>query len=125
MPERPIRIGIVGHGSIGKVHAEALGRCPGAELAGVAGRDDYQDLLVRPDVDLVCLCTPSGLHGRQALEALRAGKHVVVEKPLALTLAEGQAVVSESRPRPRCGLPVGPWGWWLPPRRPTPGFPPS
>jgi predicted dehydrogenase len=99
VPEQPVRVGIVGYGSIGKIHAEALARCSGAQLVGIAGRDEYRQLLARPDVDLVCLCTPSGLHGRQALEALAAGKHVVVEKPLALTLAEGQALVSEAAGR--------------------------
>jgi UDP-N-acetyl-2-amino-2-deoxyglucuronate dehydrogenase len=45
-------------------------------------------LLERPDVDAVCLCSPSGLHAEQAVAAARAGKHVLVEKPMALRLAE-------------------------------------
>lgn len=99
MVEELVRVGLVGYGSIGRVHEEALARCPEAQLVAVAGRNEFENLLARPDVDLVCLCTPSGLHGRQALQALKAGKHVIVEKPLALTHAEGQAVVREAAER--------------------------
>ncbi len=51
------------------------------------------EVVAHPDVDLVVLCTPSGVHGEQTLAALRAGKHVVVEKPLSVDIASAEEVV--------------------------------
>lgn len=102
--------GIVGCGSIAEVHLEAIGGIEQARLAGVASRredraretgerygcrwtTDYRDLLADPAVDVVCVTTGSGSHGRIGLEALRAGKHVLVEKPLAMTSAEAEAMI--------------------------------
>jgi predicted dehydrogenase len=108
---RPIRVGIVGFGQIGRIHLEALTRCPDAEIVAVSRRHgppadvvvdwhaDYRELLRRAEVDLVAICTPSGDHATQALAALEAGKAVVVEKPLALTLADGERVVRTARER--------------------------
>ncbi|MEZ4660257.1 MAG: Gfo/Idh/MocA family oxidoreductase [Caldilineaceae bacterium] len=53
----------------------------------------YADVLQRPDVDVVCICTPSGQHAEQALAAANAGKHVLVEKPMALSLADADAMI--------------------------------
>ena len=55
---------------------------------------DYKKMLALPQVDAVCICTPSGLHGPLAIEAAEAGKHVVVEKPLAITMEQGRAVLT-------------------------------
>jgi predicted dehydrogenase len=52
------------------------------------------DLLKRPGVDVVCLATPSGQHPAQAIAAAQAGKHVLVEKPMALTLADADAMIA-------------------------------
>jgi predicted dehydrogenase len=88
---------------IGKVHAAQLAGLEGAELVAVAepheeaGRTlagsygvdwhpDPEGLLARSDVDVVVLCTPSGLHPDGAVAAARAGKHVITEKPMAITL---------------------------------------
>lgn len=54
----------------------------------------FEDLLGHPEVDVVCLCTPSGQHAEQAVAAARAGKHVLVEKPMALDLAGADAMIS-------------------------------
>lgn len=54
------------------------------------GRDE---LLKRRDVDVVCICTPSGQHAEQAIAAARAGKHVLVEKPMALTLTDADTMI--------------------------------
>jgi predicted dehydrogenase len=108
-----VRVGIIGFGQIGRVHVQALARCPDAEVVAVSRRQgppadvtvawhaDFRELLRRPDVDLVAVCTPSGDHAAQALAALEAGKAVVVEKPLALTLADGERVVRTARERGR------------------------
>ena len=64
----------------------------GAKIAGLAGGDcrvydDLDAMLAHPGLDVVCVCTPSGAHLDPAVQAARAGKHVVVEKPLEITLA--------------------------------------
>lgn len=51
------------------------------------------ELLARPDVDVVCICTPSGQHAAQAMAAAQAGKHVLVEKPMALSLAGAETMI--------------------------------
>jgi predicted dehydrogenase len=53
-----------------------------------------EDLLANAAVDVVCICTPSGQHAAQAIAAARAGKHVLVEKPMALSLADADAMVA-------------------------------
>lgn len=110
-----VRVGILGLGSIGATHARVLadftdqvrltavsGGPPGrpAEL-GYAGVDHVrpEDLVKHPQVDLVVICSPSGVHAEHALAALHAGKHVVVEKPLALTVEDAEAVVAAAAGR--------------------------
>jgi UDP-N-acetyl-2-amino-2-deoxyglucuronate dehydrogenase len=109
-----LRFAIVGTGMIGKYHAQAIGETPGAVLTavvrsnpeqaeaaareyGVPCETSYDALLSRSDVDAVCLCTPSGNHAAQAIAAARAGKHILVEKPMALTLADADAMIAASR----------------------------
>ncbi len=55
---------------------------------------DYRAILDRPDIDLVSICLPSGLHARIGIEAAAAGKHVLVEKPIALTLEDADALIA-------------------------------
>lgn len=112
--ETEIGFGIVGAGMVAQFHARAIAETPGARLAAVCRADatrageaaaelgvpcetSLQALLDRPDVDAVCLCTPSGLHPEQALAAARAGKHVLVEKPMALRLADADAMIAACR----------------------------
>ncbi|MGB0387736.1 MAG: Gfo/Idh/MocA family protein [Ardenticatenaceae bacterium] len=52
------------------------------------------EVLVRPDVDVLCICTPSGQHAAQAIAAAQAGKHVLVEKPMALSLSDADAMMA-------------------------------
>src|SRR4029079_7305212 len=68
---------------------------------GVGNVDDLGDLLRRDDIDLVYIATPPFLHFPQALAALEAGKHVLVEKPLALTIAQADELVAVARRRDR------------------------
>lgn len=112
----PVGVGIVGMGSIGVRHAEVLATM-GETVRLVAASGGTSDALVEaghpqarhcapdevithPDVEIVVLCTPSGMHGPQALAALDAGKHVVVEKPLSVDVATAEEVVRRSE---RCG----------------------
>lgn len=97
-----IGVGIVGAGVIGQVHANALQGIDGARIVAVAEpREDAgksmaksfgatwyasdTDLLANDDVSLMILATPSGLHPDQAVRAAGAGKHIITEKPMAIT----------------------------------------
>ncbi len=68
-----------------------------AEEYGAAAYADYHDMLARSDVDAVSICVPSGLHAQVAIDALQAGKHVLVEKPIALTLADADRMIATAR----------------------------
>ena len=109
-----VRYAIIGCGGIAAKHALAIRETPDAELVACCDQvrdsalrfaeanklhafDTYEELLASDTVDAVSLCTPSGLHAQQALQALHAGKHVVVEKPLALTLADADAVIEAAQ----------------------------
>ncbi|QJW38607.1 Gfo/Idh/MocA family oxidoreductase [Cellulosimicrobium protaetiae] len=102
-------------GSIGVLHALALrDLAPRARLVAYSGGGDLDahltpgghaahvppdDVVRHEDVDVVAVCTPSGSHARLALAALEAGKHVVVEKPLALTVGDALRVERVARER--------------------------
>src|SRR5699024_4806900 len=60
---------------------------------GVEGYTDSADLVSRSDLDVVNICTPSGLHPDLTVQAAEAGKHVLVEKPMALTMAEADRMI--------------------------------
>src|SRR5579859_810808 len=97
----PLRFGLVGCGVIGPVHAEALASLPDARLVAVADLNaerarkltaqyggttypDLQSMLQREALDVVIVCTPSGMHGEHACQVMRAGRHVIVEKPMEI-----------------------------------------
>jgi myo-inositol 2-dehydrogenase/D-chiro-inositol 1-dehydrogenase len=105
-------VAFVGAGFISYMHNYALRVYGGAQLMAIASNSrrmaehrahifaaepyvfsDLDRMLARPDVETVFILSPNALHARHALAALRAGKHVVVEKPMALTLAEARAIV--------------------------------
>jgi myo-inositol 2-dehydrogenase/D-chiro-inositol 1-dehydrogenase len=102
-----MRVGIAGAGTMGEVHAAAW-RNAGAELVGCtsAHRAQREDLARRygmiafgdfqqliNDVDIVDICTPTQLHRPMVIKAAAAGKHVLCEKPVALTLQDAQAMI--------------------------------
>ncbi len=62
------------------------------------------EMLANPEVDIVCLCTPSGQHAEQTIAAAEAGKHVLVEKPMALSLVDADAMIESCR---RAGVKLG------------------
>ncbi len=113
--DREIRFGIVGCGAIGPTHAGAIAQMSGVELVAVADLlpnrakavadkfnvpkvyREQSELLNDPSVDVVCLCTPSGMHGDGAVAALRAGKHVVVEKPMEISTAACDRMIAAQR----------------------------
>ncbi|MFL5766147.1 MAG: Gfo/Idh/MocA family protein [Bacteroidia bacterium] len=100
-----IKFAVIGQGHIGKRHAEMIRRNPDAELVAVCdiipakalGLDDLKEpfytapeemLSANPEIDVVNVCTPNGLHAKHAIMAIEAGKHVVCEKPMALSKSE-------------------------------------
>ncbi len=116
MSQREIRFGIVGCGGFGLYALQQFTQVPGVKLVGMAGTNragafaaaerfgvpDIQDvdkLLARDDVDLIYIATPPFLHYPQALAALRAGKHVICEKPLAMTLEQAEEMIAVARDR--------------------------
>ncbi|MDQ2683049.1 MAG: Gfo/Idh/MocA family oxidoreductase, partial [Chloroflexota bacterium] len=106
-----LRIGIIGCG-IGDFHAEAYLLDKRADVVTLAGLDiprcleickkhgipehttNYEDILARSDIDAVSIAVPNYLHMPIAIAALRAGKHVLLEKPIGLTAVEGQQIVA-------------------------------
>ena len=104
--------GIVGCGMIAEFHTRAIQEIPYArvvascdrtlrnaeKIAKLAGRDcetytDVDAMLANPNIDVVCVCTPSGAHFDPAVKAALAGKHVVVEKPLEITVPRCDAII--------------------------------
>jgi predicted dehydrogenase len=112
----PVRVGIIGAGMIAhRSHAEAFQALPGVEVAAVADVDeprarafaekyqipqvftDYETMLARAEVDAVSVPLPVFLHAPATIAALRAGKHVLCEKPMARNSEEAQAMVDAAR----------------------------
>jgi len=107
---QPIRVAVIGAGFMGERHARIYAGMPDVELVavcdvreaaarelaartGAAAYSDYRALLGRDDVDAVSVCTPDGLHREPCELALRAGRHVLVEKPIATAVADAEAIV--------------------------------
>lgn len=108
------RIGIIGAGHYGEAHAQAIAELNGAVVAaasrtnaealaaftaryGGVGYTDSADLLSDPAVDVVVIATPHHLHTQIAIAAAGAGKHILLEKPMAPTLAECEQIASAAR----------------------------
>lgn len=105
-----LRVAVIGLG-IGRRHIQAYSRLSDVSVVAIAGADRealarvqgefaipaaYQDIgeiLARPDVDALSICTPDRLHAEQSLAALRAGKHVLCEKPMATSLEDAMKIV--------------------------------
>jgi predicted dehydrogenase len=110
-----INVGLIGSQFISTIHADALSRCPEAAMFAVASPTpgnaarfasrfriphhctDYQALLAMPEVQMVVIGAPNDLHCRIALDCIAAGKHVVLEKPLCLSLAEADRLIAAGR----------------------------
>jgi predicted dehydrogenase len=112
------RIGVIGCGGFGLYALQQFVQVPGVKLTAMAGThrqaayaaaqrfgipdiEDVDQLLAREDVDLVYIATPPFLHHRQAVAAIEAGKHVICEKPLAMTVEEAESMILAARQRGR------------------------
>jgi predicted dehydrogenase len=123
MSKKIVGFGIVGCGVISRVHAMAIINHRQARLVAVCDNieerainlkqeyladdytTDYHDLVHNPAVDIVCVCTPSGLHGAVAIAAAQAGKHVLVEKPMEIDPGKIDTIIQtckESRVKLGC-----------------------
>ncbi|MDF2724512.1 MAG: oxidoreductase [Paenibacillus sp.] len=106
--------GIIGTGSIADFHAAAIKEVERGKLVAVANRTeerakafaekencgyatDYKELLANPDIDIVCVTTSSGSHASIGLDVLNAGKHLIVEKPIAMTTAQSLALIEAAK----------------------------
>ena len=126
---RPLGVAVVGYSFMGKAHSNAWRNvgafhpeCPPVRQQVLVGRDpsavkeaadrygwaesatDWRAVIERDDIDVVDICTPGHLHHDIALAALGAGKHVLVEKPLANSLAEAGAMVAAADAAARRGV---------------------
>ena len=110
-----MRFGLIGFGAWGKQHAQAIASLPGLELVAIACASadtahaaasaypsarvtrDWREVLARPGVDVVDVVTPNYLHAEIAIAALRAGNDVLVEKPMATTAEDCDALLATER----------------------------
>jgi UDP-N-acetyl-2-amino-2-deoxyglucuronate dehydrogenase len=112
---KPIKIGIIGCGGISRAHArgyqsltdllqvnatcdvvEANAAERGQQLGAKSVYTDYKKMLKEADIDAVDICLPHDIHAEVSIAALEAGKHVIVEKPIATTLAEADSMISSA-----------------------------
>mgnify|MGYP003575051489 CR=1 FL=1 len=110
MQEKQFGFGIIGAGTIAEIHALAIGAMPNTKLYGVysisknksqvfadkhgcASYDTLEALLNVSEIEIVCICTPSGIHMEPALKCIEAGKHCVIEKPLEITLDKCDRII--------------------------------
>ena len=125
---RPLGVAMIGYAFMGRAHSNAWRQVaatfdvPAFEQRVIVGRDadrvaaaadqlgwsewatDWRAVLERDDIDIVDICTPGDLHAEIATAALAAGKHVLVEKPLANTLAEAQQMADAAAVAERAGI---------------------
>ncbi len=112
-----LRVAVIGTGFVGRVHVENIRRQTDAEIVAIADQNtelaerfgsalgisratgDYRDLLADASIDAVHICTPNHTHFPIARDALNAGKHVICEKPLAMTSDEAAGLVELARER--------------------------
>jgi UDP-N-acetylglucosamine 3-dehydrogenase len=112
-----IGIGIIGAGFMGMLHARALSQLPGVRVVAVSDPavkerprlpdqeeplEAYQDhakLLARPDIQAVVIASPENLHRQAVIDSARAGKHILLEKPIATTMEDAEAIIAETDKR--------------------------
>lgn len=107
-----IRFGIIGAGNVSLIHAKSISEIENAELVSVSSRTgekalklakkfkseyypDFHEMLKRNDIDAICVLTPSGTHAKIGIEVARAGKHVIVEKPIDVNLKMADKLIEE------------------------------
>ena len=121
MEKEHFGFGIVGAGMIAHVHAQAIAQIKKAKLIGIysinkiksepfaekhtcTAFDTLEEMLAHPEIDIVCICTPSGIHLEPALKSIDAGKHCLIEKPLEVTLERCDRIIDAAK---KAGVKVG------------------
>src|SRR5215831_2554387 len=111
---RKLKTGLVGCGKVAHLHAAALQSLPESDFVAVCGRTaakagpfaekyrvaaytDLEEMIARSRVEALCICTPHPEHAAPVITATRAGVHVLVEKPLASSLADCDAMLAAAR----------------------------
>jgi len=110
---KKVKVAVVGIGSIGKHHVRNYFEIPEAELVAIADINekaasvaekykarfyqDFQEMLEKEDVDAVSVAVPTNLHATVALEVIKRGKHLLIEKPIAATLADAKRIIEAAR----------------------------
>ena len=115
MTENTLRFGVVGCGHIGKRHLAVIHAEPHAHLVAFCdtdpekivrltdqypsarGYDNYEQMLEEADIDIVSICTPHGWHASMSIAAARAQKHILVEKPMALSSRESREMIEAAQ----------------------------
>src|SRR5687767_7989976 len=110
-----VGIGIIGTGFARKVQIPAFQQCEGAEIVSVASGTlenaratakefgiqhftaDWRETVARDDIDLICITTPPKLHHEMTLAAIKQGKHVLCEKPMAMNVAEAREMTDAAK----------------------------
>ena len=112
--EEQFRFGIIGSGVISEYHAQAIKAQPNGKIVAVSDIvrksadkfaakyscevvDDWKKMITRDDIDAVCVCTPTGLHAQQSVSAAKAGKHILVEKTMAIKLKDANEMIHVAR----------------------------
>lgn len=120
---KDVRFGLIGCGVISPQHLESIQMLDGARLVavcdnkperaqkaaekyGVEWHENYKDLIKRDDIDVVAICTPHGLHVPMGIDALSLGKHIVMEKPLGLNVAEVDRMIEVAKKHDKKIFPV-------------------
>ena len=121
MEKKLFGFGIVGAGMIAHFHAKAIAALENARLIGVynvnkpkadtfalenncTAYETLDEMLAIPEIDIVCICTPSGIHLEPALKSIQAGKHCLIEKPLEVTVERCDEMLTAAR---SAGVKVG------------------
>lgn len=120
--DKQVKWGIIGCGIISRLHGEAISMADNTELVAVCDiieeraqataekygvkkvYIDYHDLLADPEVEVVSICTPSGMHGEMVQAAARAGKHILCEKPMEITREKMDRTIEVVE---ECGVKMG------------------
>jgi predicted dehydrogenase len=110
-----VKIGVIGAGNIGRHHIATYQKVPGVQVVAVADPvvaaaeaaakqfsipkvfGSHQDMLAKAELDGVSVCTPNACHAPQAIDALKAGKSVLCEKPMSTTVKEAEAMVKAAK----------------------------
>lgn len=110
---KTIKFGIIGCGAISYNHADAINVIDNAKLIAcsdvnekslevfsekydIIGYKNVEDMLVNSEIDVICICTPSGLHSKFAVMAANQKKHIIIEKPMALTVKQCDEIINAS-----------------------------